>query len=220
MVYLCIYHRMGIEIFNLLEVCTIPLCTIPSFPCKQKPHCDYHTTALICESITNNIITSTLLYPSFPELIISTTSQLLCIHTSVTPHVTLNLTLTKPYLINCSVSTHNSVTPRVAGILPTAWEEENEESPDAEQPYYSLPYTMFKWTIQFKNMIDLVREHCKYHYQSDIISSNMSPRLYSHIIDKSTNIPMIRSLHHLMCTLQSNSIMIVCSSLVFLQSTL
>ena len=53
----------------------------------------------------------------------------------------------------------NSVTPRVSGILPSSWEIENEETPDAEQPHYSLPYTMVKFTLQFKNIIDLVRYH-------------------------------------------------------------
>ena len=44
---------------------------------------------------------------------------------------------------------------RVAGILPSTWEDDHLDEPNAEQPKYSHIVQVFKYFIKFRNLIDL-----------------------------------------------------------------
>jgi Ion transport protein len=44
---------------------------------------------------------------------------------------------------------------RVAGILPRAWERAHRDDPHAEQPKYSPWYSVMKFMLQFKNVVDI-----------------------------------------------------------------
>ena len=53
---------------------------------------------------------------------------------------------------------------RIAGILPHQWEQDHLENPKLKQPEYSLTYTIFKFVIKFKNLIDLAAIVPRYVY--------------------------------------------------------
>ena len=48
-----------------------------------------------------------------------------------------------------------AVTPRVAGVIPAAWEAEHVYNPHAPQPHYSPWYQSIKFVFRFKNLVDL-----------------------------------------------------------------
>ena len=48
-----------------------------------------------------------------------------------------------------------AVTPRVAGVIPAAWEAEHVYNPHAPQPHYSPWYQSVKFVFRFKNLVDL-----------------------------------------------------------------
>ena len=48
-----------------------------------------------------------------------------------------------------------AVTPRVAGVIPAAWEAEHVYNPHAPQPHYSPWYQTIKFVFRFKNLVDL-----------------------------------------------------------------